>query len=275
MFDFAGKVVLVTGAGVGIGFGLCQAFAEAGAFVALNDLDSKLANEAAEKINVQLGKRQVKPYGGDIADVDWVREMVNGFAEAHGRFDILIANAGITNFGPFLEYTPTAFDRVMAINLRGTYFAAQAAARQMIERGNDGHGTSNGRILLISSVTGVQAYNNLSAYGITKAGIRHMASTLAVELGQYGITVNAIAPGATVTERTLKDDPNYAQNWEAVNPNGRVGTVSDIVTTTLFLASPQARHITGQTIIVDGGWTKTSPIPPETPDLPEESTKLK
>jgi 3-oxoacyl-[acyl-carrier protein] reductase len=110
---------------------------------------------------------------------------------------------------------------------------------------------------------------------MTKAGIQHLASVLAVELGEYGITVNAIAPGATVTERTMADDPNYDINWQKVTPNQRVGQVGDIVETALFLASPNARHITGQTIIVDGGWSSLSPIPEETPRIPEKSSKLR
>jgi NAD(P)-dependent dehydrogenase (short-subunit alcohol dehydrogenase family) len=268
--SFTSKVVLVTGAGVGIGLGLCRALAEAGALVALNDLDGVLAQTAAAQINAEIGTERVVAYGCDVADVTAVRQMVGAWAEQHGRLDILIANAGITNFGSFLAYTPEAFDRVMGVNLRGTYFTAQAAAQKMIE-----FGVENGRILLTSSVTGVQAYPNLSAYGISKASIRHMAATLALELGPYGITVNAITPGAIVTERTLKDDPLYEQNWQEVAPNGRVGTVTDIVNTALFLASPAARHITGQAIVVDGGWTKTSPIPAATPELPEESSKLK
>ena len=122
-----------------------------------------------------------------------------------------------------------------------------------------------GRILLLSSVTGVQAHRNLSAYGVTKAGIRMMAKALALELGPYGITVNAIAAGATLTERTLRDDPGYEQNWNEVAPNGRTATVEDIAAALLFLASDEARHVTGQTLVVDGGWTIYSPLPRDHP----------
>jgi 3-oxoacyl-[acyl-carrier protein] reductase len=268
--DFQDKVALVTGAGVGIGFAICQALAEADAWVALNDLDDALAEQAAEQINDTLGRQRVFAYAGDVADSTAVSHIISHFATEHGRFDIAIANAGITNYGPFLDYGPEAFDRVMAVNLRGSYFTAQAAARQMIDLG-----TENGRILLMSSVTGSVAYPNLSAYGISKAGIQHMAKVLAVELGGYGITVNALCPGAILTERTLKDDPAYAANWQGVTPNGRVGHPDDIAAAALFLASPAARHITGQTITVDGGWTQQSPIPEATPELPEESSKLR
>lgn len=268
--SYKGRVVLVTGAGVGIGYGLCQAFARAGAYVALNDIDPNLAAESAAKINQQVGAERVTACGQDIADVAAVRQMVRETAARFGRLDVLIANAGITNFGPFLDYTPDAFDRVTGVNLRGTYFTAQAAALEMIARK-----TNNGRILLMASVTGLQAYPNLSTYGITKAAIIHLARVLGLELGQYGITVNAICPGATLTERTQLDDPNYESNWASVNPTGRVGYVEDIVAAALFLASPQARQITGQNIVVDGGWSISSPIPEESPDLPEESSKLR
>jgi NAD(P)-dependent dehydrogenase (short-subunit alcohol dehydrogenase family) len=268
--DFQNKVALVTGAGVGIGFAICQALAEAGAWVALNDLDGSLAEQAAQQINETVGHQRVFACPADVADTTAVAHIITHFASQHGRFDITIANAGITNYGPFLDYSPAAFDRVMAVNLRGSYFTAQTAAQQMIELG-----TADGRILLMSSVTGSMAYPNLSAYGISKAGIQHMAKVLAIELGPYGITVNALCPGAITTERTLKDDPQHEKNWRAVTPNGRVGQTADIAIAALFLASPAARHITGQTLTIDGGWTHQSPIPAAAPDLPEESSKLR
>ena len=252
------KVVIVTGAGVGIGFALCQTFAGAGAVVALNDIDAALAEQAAAKINDSIGVERVHPYAFDVADVPAVQAMVDDVATRYGRLDVVIANAGLTDQGPFLEYSVAAFDRVTAVNLRGSFFTAQAAARQMIALG-----TQNGRIVLLSSVTGVQGFADLTAYGVTKAGIRHMAKALAVALGRHGITVNAIAPGATLTERTLADDPDYDAHWSAVTPTGRAGTVEDIVAAALFLCSAEARHVTGQTIVVDGGWTLQSPIPGE------------
>lgn len=268
--DFKDCVVIVTGAGVGIGYGICKAFAQAGATVVLNDMKESLAKQAATTLNTELGAERVHAHALDVADVNAVRRMVMETAMRFGRLDVVIANAGITNYGTFLDYSPEAFDRVTGVNLRGTYFTVQAAAREMIRLQ-----TASGRILMTASVTGVQGFRNLSAYGMTKAGIMHMAQSMAVELGDYGINVNAICPGAIVTERTLADDPKFAENWASVTPIGRSGYVEDIVQTALFLASPGARHITGQTIIVDGGWTKISPIPEDTPDLPEESSKLR
>ena len=269
MSTFSGKAVLITGAGTGIGYALCLAFASAGATVALNEIDPALCQRAAQQINGTLGVERVYPYACDVADVDAVRIMFQRFVDTTGRLDIVVANAGITNYGEFLTYTPEALDRLMGVNLRGSFFTAQTAARIMI----DAH--IPGRIILMSSVTGIQAHVNLSVYGITKAGIRMMAKTIALEVGKYGITANAICPGATLTERTLQDDPNFERNWASVTPNGRVGYVEDIVAAALYLASPEARHVTGQTLVVDGVWTLQSPLPPELPDLPAYSSQLR
>lgn len=269
MSEFTGKRVFVTGAGAGIGYAICLAFAEAGAVVALNDMDASLANKAAQEINHKVGRDAAVPLVFDIAEIPVLQANIADFAASHGGLDILVANAGITNYGSFLEYTPEAFSRIMQVNLQGSYFSAQAAAKVMIAN------NSPGRILLMSSVTGKQAFLNLGAYGITKAGIRMMAKSLALELGEYGITANAISPGATLTERTLADDPQFEANWASVTPTGRAGYVEDITATALFLASSSARHITGQTIQVDGGWTLHSPLPEAHPAQPEESSKLK
>ncbi len=259
--QFAGKAVFVTGAGVGIGFGLCQAFAEAGAVVALNDVDADLAETAAAKINTAVAETRIFPYVFDVADVPAAQAAVFDFADRNGRLDIVIANAGVTQFGRFLDYKAEDFDLVTGVNLRGTFFTTQAAAKKMIELG-----TKDGRLLLTASVTGTRAFKSLGTYGMTKAGIMHLARTLAVELGEYGLTINAICPGAIVTERNLAYDPNYAQTWAEVTPDGRVGQVQDIVNTALFLTSVEAGHITGQTIVVDGGWNLSSPIPEAHPD---------
>lgn len=261
---FTDKKVLVTGAGAGIGYGLCRKFAEAGAIVALNDVNYQLAARAAQQINGELGFQRVYPYPCDIADIPALRKVVKAFSDEFEGLDIAVANAGITNYGDFLSYTPEAFDRLTAVNLKGSYFTAQAAALSMINH------QLPGRIIFISSVTGVQAHQNLSAYGVTKAAIRMMAKTLALELGPHQITVNAVGAGATLTERTLQDDPDYESNWNQVAPNRRTATVDDIAAAVLFLASPDARHITGDTLMVDGGWTIHSPLPDNHPQVPRE-----
>ena len=262
MLAFLGQSIFITGAGQGIGYALCLAFARAGAWVGLNDLDPDLAQQATDAINATIGEARVSAMPCDVADAPALERVFQQWVAQHARLDVVIANAGITDYGTFLETTPHDFDRVMGVNLRGSYFTAQYAARHMVAQQ---HG---GRILLMSSVVGLRAHRNLTAYGATKAGIAHMATLLALELGEYGITVNAIAPGATLTERTLQDDPQYAENWASVSMNRRCGTVEDVVNVALFLANPASGHITAQTIVVDGGWTGHSPLATNHPDLP-------
>lgn len=263
MARFDGKRVLVTGAGQGIGYGLCEAFAQEGAFVALNDVDALLAGQAADHINQSIGAARVIAFPGDVGSVEAVNGMIETFADQYGGLDVVIANAGITRYLPFLESSPDTFDRIVAVNLRGTYFTAQTAAKRMIAA------HVPGRILLTSSVVGIQTHPNFSIYSMTKAAIVMLAKSLALELGEYGITVNAISPGATLTERVVREDPNYESNWSKVKVTGRVGYVDDVVAGALFLASPEARQITGHNLVVDGGWTIRSPLPEEAPTLPE------
>ncbi len=255
MGQFDNKTVLVTGAGSGIGHAICRQFALEGANVVLNDLSAELARQAANALNTESGRDCVLPYAGDVADVVFDRAMVAATLAHFGGLDVVVANAGLTVFGAFLDFEPATFDRATSVNLRGTYFTAQAGARAMVAAG---HG---GRIILTSSVVGVQGIPNMSAYGMTKAGIRQLARGLAVELGPYGITVNAVVPGATLTDRTALERADYAGDWGGVIPTGKVATPDDIAAAVLFLASPGARQINGVSLLVDGGWTVVSPDP--------------
>src|SRR5258708_28811570 len=180
--------------------------------------------------------------------------MVDTAVSEFGTIDIAVANAGITLFGDFFEYQPEDFNRVMQVNLAGSFFLAQTAAVQMRNQG------TGGSILFMSSVTGHQAHKNLAAYGMSKAALEMLAKNLVIELSPYKINVNAVAPGATATERTA-DDAGYEKTWSAITPLGRPAATSDIAHAALFLVSPLARHITGQTLVIDGGWTATSPSP--------------
>ena len=191
---------------------------------------------------------------GDASDVSFIESMVDEAVDKFGPLNIVIANAGITLFADFFEYSPDSFDKVMKLNLGGSFFLAQAAAKQMKAQ------QSGGRILFMSSVVGHQAHKNLAAYAITKAGLEMLAKNLVVELSPYNITVNAIAPGATLTERTL-DDKEYEKTWSRITPIGKPATVNDIANAALFLVSPASGHITGQSLVIDGGWTSVSPSP--------------
>lgn len=259
---FTNQTVLITGAGVGIGFAIARELVRQGANVLLNDVDAALTQKAAETIRQEERKRTGGLAGGgtceacpgDASDVVFIQGMVETAVRTFGSLDIAIANAGITVFGDIFTTTPAAFETIVNLNLRGSFFLAQAAARQMRSQG------TGGSVLFMSSVVGHQAHPGLPVYSLTKAGLEMLAKQLVIDFSPLGITVNAIAPGATRTERTL-DDPDYVPIWSRITPMGRPATVDDIAHAALFLVSPQARHITGQSLIVDGGWTSVG-IPP-------------
>ena len=251
---FSNQKVIVTGAGEGIGYEVARQFCAEGANVLLNDILPERAKAAAESIAAETGARCLA-MPGDVADVVTMRSMVTKAVDEFGKLDVCVCNAGLTSWGDFFDYRPEDFERVVSVNLRGTYFLAQAAARQFRAQG------SGGRIVLMSSVTGHQAVPYLSAYGMTKAALEMLARNLVLELSPHGITINCVAPGAVITPRNLNDDPHYEATWSALTPVGQAIQVEDIANAVLFLASPASSRITGQAIVVDGGWSATSPIP--------------
>jgi glucose 1-dehydrogenase len=243
------KVAIITGAGQGIGLEIAKRLVRAGAYVILNDVDPDLCSAAARELGAGgLG------VAGDSSDAKVISQLVDAAVSKRGRLDIAIANAGITLFGEFSSYPEDSFRRVMQVNLGGTFFLAQAAVNQMKKQ------QSGGSLLFTSSVTAHQAHKNLAAYGMTKAAIEMLARNLVIEISPFGINVNTIAPGATLTERTLQDK-DYESTWSRLTPTGRPATVQDIANAALFLVSDDARQITGQTLVIDGGWTCVSPSP--------------
>jgi glucose 1-dehydrogenase len=247
-----GKVAIVTGAGQGIGLEICRKLALTGAKVILNDLDQELADRAADSIRAENGV--CIAVSGDSSEADVIDQMVRRAVEEFGSLDIAIANAGITCFGPFKDFSRGDFQRVQQVNQEGTFFLAQTASNQMIHQGR------GGSLLFMSSVVGNRAHKNLAAYAMSKAAVQILAKNLVIELSGFGINVNTVSPGATLTERTL-EDPAYQKTWAELTPMGRAGTVKDVADAAVFLVSTEGRHITGQNLVVDGGWSAISPNP--------------
>jgi len=252
---FTGKTAIVTGSANGIGFAIAKHLVAEGAKVVVNDIDPAAAATAVTKLN-SGSEIHAYAFPGDAGDPEFINRMVDFAANiTNSRLEMVVANAGLTEFGDFFDFTPESFAKVVNLNLRGTFFLAQAAAKVMKAQGNGGN------IVLIGSNVGERAYMNLAAYGMSKAGISMLAKQLTLPLGPLGISVNCVAPGATLTERTQEEEPDYAGTWAKLNPNKRVGQPEDVATTVAFLLSPASRHITGQTLLVDGGWTSYAPSP--------------
>jgi glucose 1-dehydrogenase len=256
MSRFQGQVAIVTGAGAGIGFAIAQHLAREGAQVLVNDLDADLAQASAAKIEAETGSPCIG-LGGDAGKVPFIYAMVETAVAHFGKLDLAVANAGITLFGDFFEFSPENFQKVVELNLQGAFFLTQAAAKQMRKQG------SGGSILLISSNVGYQAFVNLSAYAMSKSALRFLSRNLVRELGPHHIRINTLAPGATLTERTALEGKDYGKMWSEVIPLNKIAQVDDIARSALFLLSKDAGHITGQTLLVDGGWETTSPLPVE------------
>ncbi|MBN7813907.1 SDR family NAD(P)-dependent oxidoreductase [Algoriphagus pacificus] len=247
------KTAIITGAGQGIGLAIAEKLAAQSVNLILNDLEEGLIEDACKRISVHHGMPAIA-IPGDSSSQAVIDAMIEAAISNFGSVDIVIANAGITLFGSFLEYKREDFMKVMQVNQAGTFFLAQAAANQMKSQ------PTGGAILLTSSVTAHQSHENLAAYAMSKSAIEMLAKNLVLELAPLGIRVNTIAPGATMTSRTALDS-SYESTWSKLTPLGRPASPEDIAAAAAFLVSDEAKHITGQTLIVDGGWTSISPSP--------------
>jgi NAD(P)-dependent dehydrogenase (short-subunit alcohol dehydrogenase family) len=250
-FDLGGRVALVTGAARGLGRAIALALAGAGADVALGLRDASRSDtaELADEIS-SLGRR-VLALQMDVTDLGQVRAAVAETAERMGALDILVNNAGAAPRNPATDVTEEDFDLTLAVNLKATFFASQAAARVMAAR-------RFGRIVNMSSQAGFVALPGESVYCMTKAGIAHLTRCLAVEWGGDGINVNAVAPTFIETPGTAPalSDPAFRDDViERIAALHRIGRPVDVAGAVVFLCSPAADMITGHTLLIDGGWT--------------------
>jgi NAD(P)-dependent dehydrogenase (short-subunit alcohol dehydrogenase family) len=248
-FDLQGQVALVTGAARGLGRAIALALAEAGADVALGLRE--LGRDAGLVAEVAARGRRALPLQMEMSDLRQIQDAVNHAARHFGRLDILVNNAGVAPTNLAEDVREEDFDRTLTINLKGTFFASQAAGRVMIEQ-------RRGRIINMSSQAGFAALPGESVYCMTKAGIAHLTKCLAVEWGKYNINVNAVAPTfihTPGTEPALADPDFRADVVDRIAALHRIGEPMEVAGAVVFLASPAASLITGHTLLIDGGWT--------------------
>ncbi|HTO81764.1 MAG TPA: glucose 1-dehydrogenase [Methylomirabilota bacterium] len=249
-FDLAGQVVLVTGAARGLGRACALACAKAGADIALGLRDAKAATGKQLASEIESLGRRALPLQMDVAKLDQVEAAVAAAETAFGKLDVLVNNAGIGPENLAENVNEADFDATLTVNLKGTFFAAQAAGRRMIKR-------KSGRIINMSSQAGSVALKGEAIYCMTKAGIDHLTRCLAYEWAPHNVTVNAVAPTFIWTDGTRPslENPDFYKETLARIPLGRIGQPMDVAGAVVFLASPAASLITGVSLRVDGGWS--------------------
>lgn len=242
-----GLSVLVTGGTKGIGKGLAAAFAAEGANVVIVGRDREAGERAAAELASEGGTVSFEP--GDVSSAESCAEVVAATLARHGGLDIVCCNAGIFPSASLAEMTPEQLEEVLGVNLKGTFFAVQAALPALRSSGR-------GRVIVTSSITGpITGFSGWSHYGASKAGQLGFMRSAALELARSGITINAIMPGNIITEGLADLGPEYLATMEAAIPLGRLGSIEEIASAALFLATEEAAYITGQTLVIDGGQT--------------------
>jgi NAD(P)-dependent dehydrogenase (short-subunit alcohol dehydrogenase family) len=245
LLDLGGRVALVTGAGSGFGRTIARRFAEAGARVAVHYRGSRAGAEAVVA-DIRMGGGQARSFSGDLTLGGEATRVVDEVAEAFGRLDVLVNNAGAYPLSDLLTVSATEWDEVLAANLKSALVALQAAARRMSAAGG-------GAIVNVTSIQAFRPAEGLSAYSAAKAGLEMLTRSAAVELGPSGIRVNAVAPGVVWREGIEAAWPDGVARYRARAPLGRIGQPDEVADACLFLASPASRFITGATLVVDGG----------------------
>ncbi len=246
-----GKTALVTGAAKGIGREIALELARRGCEVAINDFKDRDGAEETARLVAELGHKAIVAMGnvGVAREVDHVfHQTVDHF----GRLHILVNNAGIQTWKSLLDLEEAEWDRVIQTNLKGVFLCSQRAGRHMKDHGG-------GRIINLGSGSNKVGFPKLVDYTASRGGVEQFTKVAAIELGQYGITVNCVAPGAIQTERTKLESPDYAGMWGPLAPMKRVGTPADVASAVCYLATDEADFITGHTLFVDGGMFARGP----------------
>jgi NAD(P)-dependent dehydrogenase (short-subunit alcohol dehydrogenase family) len=264
MFDFKGQVALVTGAAAGIGFGVAQAFHEAGASIAVCDFREATLTEAAKRFG---GSADVFAHAVDVRDPASVAKFVEAAEQTLGPVTIAVANAGIYPNTPVLEMTSEEWDRVIETNLRGVFLTCQAVARSMVA-----HGT-RGKIITISSGAYQSGRVGAAHYCASKAGVVMFTKVLALEMASHKINVNCIAPGLIEVNSAVSPiSQEYTEVLTRSIPWGRIGRPEDIAQSAMFLASPMAEFVTGEVLSVNGGSSAGRAFLPLSTPRPESTT---
>ncbi len=243
------KVAIITGGAKGIGFVASNTFSREGASVVIVDMDAAAAEKAAEEIKSAGGKAIW--VAADLTKEEERERIFAEAVEAFGRVDILVNNAGWGCKLPFLETDSASFDRSINLNMRATYFMIQLACKQMIKQG------TGGKIVSTASTAAFQGERNSSIYAATKAGIIAFSRAIALEVGEYGINVNCVAPGFTRTNNNSHIPDSIDENFLGITPTKRINQAQDIANGYLFLCSEEARQITAQVLPIDGGFSGT------------------
>jgi 3-oxoacyl-[acyl-carrier protein] reductase len=243
----AGKVALVTGASRGIGRAIAVDLAKNGASVALVGRDSDALAEAAGEAQAALPGAKVAIHQADVSDPAAVEAFVAATLKEFGRLDIAVANAGQAVDGLLVRMKPADIDRMLDVNLKSALYLVAAVARPMMKQ-------RTGAIVLMSSIVGLGGNAGQAAYAASKAGLLGLAKSAAKELGSRNVRVNAVAPGLIETAMTETMPQEARAHYLATIPLGRAGTPDDVSGVVTFLCSDAARYVTGQTIVVDGGF---------------------